>query len=178
MYFYHLLKPLAEISLTDDDFVDWGHEQEYVQAIGVGECAGIMLDMVTTIINEASEKHIRSQEELSENLYADSIYNSYNTFVIGAKAVLLSVDVQCNTQAGIIRDFNEKMVKSGRFVSPDDFEELVYRINKNEPRKEFAMEYHKEAGDFLRRVRQFRKEQLEHNPAHEKDPVISNHYKA
>ncbi|HEY0770010.1 MAG TPA: nitrite/sulfite reductase, partial [Sphingobacteriaceae bacterium] len=37
-YFYQLIKPLADITnLSDDDFKDWGHEETYVTAIGVGE---------------------------------------------------------------------------------------------------------------------------------------------
>ena len=39
-YFYQLLKPLANLeTLTEDEFVDWGHEESFATAIGVGECA-------------------------------------------------------------------------------------------------------------------------------------------
>src|SRR5690606_14995916 len=41
LYFYDILKSLAT---TDDivpsDFIDWGNDEPYVTAIGVGECAG------------------------------------------------------------------------------------------------------------------------------------------
>ena len=46
-HFYQLLKPLADLStLTPDEFVDWGHEEIFETAIGVGECAGVMIDLV------------------------------------------------------------------------------------------------------------------------------------
>ena len=44
---------------------------------------------------------------------ADSIYHSYAALVIGAKAMLLSKDVKCNTHKGIIDDFQENYVATG-----------------------------------------------------------------
>ncbi|GAB3810822.1 nitrite/sulfite reductase [Pontibacter rugosus] len=39
-YFYQLLKPLTDLTtLTPDDFIDWGHQNDFQPAIGVGECA-------------------------------------------------------------------------------------------------------------------------------------------
>jgi sulfite reductase (ferredoxin) len=56
-YFYRLLKPLADLTtLTDDEFVDWGHQETYVSAIGVGECAGVVIDLVATLLFESEEK--------------------------------------------------------------------------------------------------------------------------
>ncbi|GIV33159.1 MAG: ferredoxin--nitrite reductase [Chitinophagales bacterium] len=176
-YFYQLLKPLAETELTADDFIDWGHVETYEQAIGVGECAGIMLDVVSTVISEAAEKFEAAKEALQENLFADAIYNSYNTFVIGAKALLLSKDVQCNTQAGIIKDFNEKLVKPGLFSS-EDFETLVYQINKHEPDAAFASKYLADAAAFLEKVKAFRAAQLGIDKEQVDKQVIANYYRA
>ena len=48
-YFYSLLKPVvAKESLQQSDFYDWGQDHTYQQAIGVGECAGVTLDVVST----------------------------------------------------------------------------------------------------------------------------------
>ncbi|MEL6925057.1 MAG: nitrite/sulfite reductase, partial [Bacteroidota bacterium] len=93
MYFYNLLKHLGNLdTLADDELIDWGEAQNYVQAIGVGECAGVAFDVVGTIINDAREKIELSQAALEEGLLADSIYHSYSAMVIGAKALLLSAD--------------------------------------------------------------------------------------
>ncbi|HLF34747.1 MAG TPA: hypothetical protein VI583_10930 [Cyclobacteriaceae bacterium] len=178
MHFYHLLKPLAEVEYTSQDFIDWGHEQIYVQEIGVGECASLILDVVGTIIGEAVEKLDLAKEGLAEKIYADSIYNSYNAFVIGAKAVLLSQEIQCNTQAGIIRDFNEKLVKGGLFPLGQDFEETVLEINKNVPSSGFAEEYLKKADHFLGLVREYRENQLKRDKDQETKTVVANYYKA
>ncbi len=175
-YFYALLKPLAEVEFTEEDFVDWGHVAQYEQAIGVGECAGITLDVISTVINEAAEKLDWAKEGLAEKIFADSIYNSYNTFVIAAKATLLSNDIQCNTQAGIIRDFNDKLVKTDVFPLETDFEELVFQIQKNEPGEAFANKYFNEAESFLEKVKAYRQSQL--GEGQDEKKVISNHYKA
>jgi hypothetical protein len=47
---------LADLTtLTDDEFVDWGHQETYVSAIGVGECAGVIIDLVATLLFEAKK---------------------------------------------------------------------------------------------------------------------------
>ena len=49
-YFYEFLKPLADATnLIDADFIDWGNADNYVKAVGVGECAGVVIDLVATL---------------------------------------------------------------------------------------------------------------------------------
>ena len=56
-YFYEFLKPLADVTnLTEADFVDWGNADNYVKAVGVGECAGVVIDLVATLLVEAKDK--------------------------------------------------------------------------------------------------------------------------
>jgi sulfite reductase (ferredoxin) len=31
-----------------EDYVDWGQQEKFATAIGVGECAGVMIDLVAT----------------------------------------------------------------------------------------------------------------------------------
>ena len=50
-YFYEILKPFADVTnLTEADFVDWGNADNYVKAVGVGECAGVVIDLVATLL--------------------------------------------------------------------------------------------------------------------------------
>lgn len=178
-YFYHLLKPLADInSLNQNDYIDWGHEELYEPEIGVGECAGITLDVISTVINEAEEKLEAAKEGIDENAWADAIYNSYSAFVIAAKALLLSVDHQCNTQANIIADFDEQFNQTGLFTIDGGFRQLVYQINANEPKQSFALEYYSQSIGFLTKVKLFRKEQVEQNKSEENKKIINNYYKA
>ena len=79
-----------------------------------------------------------------------------------AKAMLTSEKVKVNTHRSIIKDFDEKFVKSGRLLIDGGFDDLALQINKREPTKEFAEDYLNSALVFLDKVELFRKEELEH----------------
>jgi len=176
-YFYALLKPLADVAtLEGADYFDWGQEQEYQQAIGVGECAGVSYDVIGAIIGDAIEKNSLAQESLEQGAFADSIYHSYNTFVVGAKALLLAKEIQCNTQKGILADFDKHYVETGEIFFETDFASRVLEINQNEPSEGFAAHYLQLATDFLLAVRQIRKRQLEEKGGD--SLVLEHHYLA
>ena len=165
-YFYELLKPLADLSnLTQEDFIDWGHTESYKTAVGVGECAGVMIDLVATLIYEAEEKYEWATNALENKQYADSIYHSYATLVSGAKAMLLGKQIQCNTHNKIISDFQENFVATSEYTAIADFTEFVNQIQKNEPTKEFAEKYFAEAGKFLKDINELRNKQIAKSPS-------------
>jgi sulfite reductase (ferredoxin) len=158
-YFYQLLKPLADLStLTDEDFVDWGHEETYATAIGVGECAGVVIDLVSTLLYESDEKMGWANESYNGDAWADAIYHSYNVFISSAKALLLDKGINSSTQAGIIREFDTNYVEKGEINLSSSFNDLVLQINKNEPSKDFATTYRAEANNFLNLVKAKREE--------------------
>ena len=43
-------------NLTQEDFIDWGNDEKYEKAIGVGECAGVVIDLISTLFFESEEK--------------------------------------------------------------------------------------------------------------------------
>jgi len=158
-YFYQLLKPLADLTtLTDDEFVDWGHQETFATAIGVGECAGVVIDLVATLLYEADEKFGWANEAFADGRWSDAIYHAYNTFISSAKALLLDKSVNSSTQAGIIREFDNHYVNTAEISIPTSFNDLVLQINKNEPSEAFASAYIKEAADFLNTVKAKREE--------------------
>ncbi len=162
-YFYDLLKPLADITaLSTDDFIDWGATKKYEKAIGIGECAGVVIDLIATLLFESEEKIQNAQSELEQENWAASIYYSYTSMVNSAKALLTSENVKTNTHAAIIADFNEKFVKSERIEIQGGFEDLVLQLNKNEPTRTFAENYLKDAQTFLEKVAGYRKLELQH----------------
>ena len=90
MYFYDLLKGLSDTTnLAPTDFIDWGHSENYVKAIGVGECAGVVIDLVATLLFESEEKITNSEEAFKEHQFSDSIYHAYTSIVNTAKALLI-----------------------------------------------------------------------------------------
>jgi sulfite reductase (ferredoxin) len=163
LYFFKLLKPLGELdSITEEDFVDWGHEDNYIKAIGVGECAGAMVDLVATLIQDTEEKYSWAERALAKGNFADSIYFAYSTYITGAKALLTSESVNCNTQIGIINDFDKHFVQKGLLnVEEESFPRQVLQINQNEPTEEFALEYVGLAKGFLKKVIEYRQAQVQ-----------------
>lgn len=175
-YFYSLLKPLADTeTLSASDFQDWGHAENFIPEVGVGECAGVSYDMVGTIITDAQEKISEANDSLVAGEFANSIYHSYGALVIGAKALLLAKDVQCNTQISILRDFDTHYGESG-LTAEESFEAFVLQIKNHEPGEEFARAYGKQAATFVATVVATRRKQL---LAEDGDKVvIDNYYKA
>jgi sulfite reductase (ferredoxin) len=160
-YFYEILKPLADITnLTEADFVDWGNADNYVKAVGVGECAGVVIDLVATLLFEAKDKLTFAQESFDENKWSDAIYQAYAGFVNGAKALLLSENEKTNHHAGIVDLFDTIFVDSGKIELDSTFKELVYQINKNEPSEEFAQKYIQEAVSFFDTIENYRTKDL------------------
>lgn len=173
-YFYTLLKPLANADLyTDDDFIDYGGVEHFTPEIGVGECAGVMYDMVGHIIKDAENKYMEAAEHLKTNKFPEAIYYAYTGFVIAAKALLLSKDVECNTQIKILKDFDTHFVTSGEFKLEGGFENLVLQINQHEPEKEFASSYVAHFNQFLKNVIDYREQKMSGDKL-----VIESNYKA
>ena len=157
-YFYNLLKGLSDTTnLLPDDFIDWGYSEKYVKAIGVGECAGVVIDLIATLLFESEEKITNSQEAFQENQFSDSIYYAYTAIVNTAKALLISEGIKTNTQAGIISSFQEQFVATYKIDLEGSFDDLVYQIKNEKPTKIFAASYLKDAKLFYSKIDTFRK---------------------
>lgn len=162
MYFYELLKELSDAStVTESDSVDWGHNEAYEVAVGVGECAGVVIDLVATLLLEALEKLDQGQEALEQGRWSDSIYHHYAGLINAAKALLLSEDTSTNSYANIISLFDEKFVESGKINMEGTFAEKVYQINQHEPTAEFANSYARQALEVYSLLKTYREEEVE-----------------
>jgi sulfite reductase (ferredoxin) len=156
------LKPFADVTnLTEADFVDWGNADNYVKAVGVGECAGVVIDLVATLLLEAKDKLTFAQESFDEGKWSDAIYHAYAGFVNGAKALLLSENEKTNNHAGIVDLFDKVFIESAKIGLPTSFRELVYQINKNEPSEAFAKQYIEEGIAFFAIIEKYRAQELE-----------------
>ena len=139
IYFYDLLKVLSDTTnLEPSDFIDWGHSENYIKAIGVGECAGVVIDLIATLLFESEEKITHAEDSLKEAQFSDSIYYSYTSLVNTAKALLISENIKTNTQAGIIKNFQEHFIDTKKIEMNPSFENIVYQIKNKKPTKIFA----------------------------------------
>jgi sulfite reductase (ferredoxin) len=157
-YFYNLLKPIADLTtLVDSDFIDWGATDSFATEIGVGECAGVMIDLVATLLFESEEKYEWTAAALEDKRWADAIYHAYSVFISASKALLLDKSVTVANQSAVINKFEDHFVATGEFaIEAATFPELVLQINQNEPSEAFARQYAAQAQNFLSAATSFR----------------------
>lgn len=162
-YFYQMLKLLADVSdLKEEDFIDWGYDKSYVTAIGVGECAGVVIDLVATLLFESEEKIQNAEIALQSGQWADSIYHTYASMINTAKAVLIDAEIKTNTQTGIVSDFDKEFVDKGTIPLATSFSSLVNQIKESEPTVEFAEKYLADARSFYQTIYELRSKELSH----------------
>ena len=156
-YFYDFLTDLSEVTnLTAEDFIDWGNTEEYVKAIGVGECAGVVIDLIETLFLESEEKIANAKEALENGVFSNAIYHAYSSQINSAKAIMLAEKKKTNTQADIVAGFDKEFVETGLITLEGTFANQAYAINQNAPSKEFAAAYIATAETFLTKIRAFR----------------------
>jgi sulfite reductase (ferredoxin) len=156
-YFYQLLKPLGDITKTTlEEYIDWGQEENFILHTAVGECAGVMIDLVSTLLYDSEDKLEWAQQALGNAHYADSIYHSYGAFINTAKALLLTRDIKPSTHIQTMNDFQREFLDTKEFEFYVDFKEFVLRINKNTPSEDFAKTYLKDSLRFMEAVSAYR----------------------
>lgn len=161
MYFYDTLKFLSTTEdIIESDFIDWGNDQAYVTAIGVGECAGVVIDLVATLLLESREKLANSEDAMNGKNWSDSIYHTYASMINGAKAILTSEGFSANSYANIIEQFDERFILDGKISLNGSFANLVYEIKENEPSEQFAKNYYQKAERFYHLLNEFRAKEV------------------
>jgi sulfite reductase (ferredoxin) len=140
-YYYQNLKHYSEVSdLTADDFVDWGVKEKYEKAIGIGECAGVTIDLVQTLLFDAKEAFQWAQEALLEGRFSDAVYHAYNARVRAAKAILTQGNAKINSHASIIDAFDPEYPQYEKEKGLS-FKEEVLKIHHNKPTASLAKIY-------------------------------------
>jgi len=140
-FFYQGLKHLSETeALTPEDFIDWGAEKRYEKAIGIGECAGVTIDLIQTLFFEAQEALEAGKNAFSENRFADAIYQSYNTQLRAAKGWLTYLEQKTNSQQTIIEGLDPNCPEFKETFG-SSFEQLILKRNQHAPDEAFAKAY-------------------------------------
>ena len=78
---------------------------------------------------------------------SEPIVACFLTQINTAKAILLEKNVTCNTQHGIISEFDKHFTEE----FGGNFKEQVLQINQNEPSQVFALAYIAESEEFLKK---------------------------
>ena len=146
---YHLLQQHVE-GEQDELFLDWGSDQPFKPQIGVGECAGVVIDLVSTLLLEAREKLDLGLDAMNEKRWGHAIYHAYAAQIAGAKALLVREGQKTNTYADILASFDREFVATGLFqpeAGSFSAQVLSYLGGSNTP--EFAKAYVDVATSFL-----------------------------
>ena len=140
-YYYQNLKHHSEVEhLTADDFVDWGLKEKYEKAIGIGECAGVTIDLVQTLLFDAKEALEWAQEAHRENRFSDAVYHAYNARIRAAKAILTKGNAKINSHASIIDAFDPQYPEYAK-ENGLSFKEDIIKTQENKPNATFAKIY-------------------------------------
>ena len=111
---------------------------------------------ISQTIFDAEEKIDAAFTSLAENRFADAIYHTYSAGIHTAKALLLDQKVHCNTQSGIIADFDKHLEEKFSSFDIPNFADFILQINKYEPSKEFAQSYYSQVNNFISKAKEFR----------------------
>jgi sulfite reductase (ferredoxin) len=149
MYFCQLLKAFGETDdVKEDLFIDWNADKKFALAVGVGECAGVKIDLVTTLLHEAEEAVRASEEQFKKSRFADAAYHAYNGIIHAAKAVLLDSGIQVNSQFSVISEFQSHFGVVFGFAD-NTFTQAVLKIKEQTPTKDFAQKYLQDSREFV-----------------------------
>ena len=155
-YFYQNLKHHSETDqLKPEDFIDWGNETKYEKAIGIGECAGVTIDLIQTLIFEAEEAYGWALSALSENRLSDAVYHAYNGRIRAAKALLTANEQKTNSHKTIIDGFDVQFshFKENNGVT---FKEGIKDFTQKSPDTSFAKNFIQETQSFIAWVKKER----------------------
>ena len=157
IYFYDLLKPLAQTADTQPtEYLDFGSRDPFEVFKAVGECAGVIIDLVSTLFLEAEEKLGWALQSSENGKPADSLYHSYAAMVHAAKGLLLTRDVVASTQAKVLGHFDEEFTEQGLFSFPlNSLKSQAFEINNHSPSDNFAKAYYAEALKFVESAKVF-----------------------
>ena len=140
-YFYQNLKHFSEVeNLEPEDFIDWGNEELYEKAIGVGECAGVTIDLVQTLLFDAKEFLENAENTLADGQVSNAVYLGYSALIRGAKAILTTVQAKINSHHSIIVAFDEHFPSCETDLG-FSFRDAVKAIENNDKTNAFAKEY-------------------------------------
>lgn len=140
-YFYQNLKYFSDVdSLQPEDFIDWGNDQLYEKAIGVGECAGVTIDLVQTLLFDAEEFLENAENALADGQISNSVYFSYSAQIRAAKAILTTVQARINSHHSIIVAFDEHFASCKTDLG-FSFRDAVKMIDNNDNTNTFAKDY-------------------------------------
>ncbi len=125
-----------------EHFYDWEAESEFsLVDLGVGECAGGALEMITDGILEADQELYQAETLVQSQQYAMTVNKAYRAVLAGAKALLVTEGVEPATDLQTFEECDARLIKPG--VLPATFSEhlsIIRDLGDKSPTAAFAEE--------------------------------------
>ncbi|MBK9191366.1 MAG: HEPN domain-containing protein [Crocinitomicaceae bacterium] len=122
-----MLKPVADVNeVNDEEYLDWGSAEKFKTEIGIGECAGVKIDLAKTLLFEANEKLDEADYFFLNQQYADAAYTVYSSIIQTAKCYLLKLGIETNSKEQIQKEFENHYEKVAAYFIQPTFESLIY----------------------------------------------------
>ncbi len=109
--------------------------------LGVGECAGGALEMITDGILEADQELYQAETLVQSQQYAMTVNKAYRAVLAGAKALLVTEGVEPATDLQTFEECDARLIKPG--VLPATFSEhlsIIRDLGDKSPTAAFAEE--------------------------------------
>ena len=156
LYFYDLLKPIAQTDTVEEgEFLDWGRDVQFKPEIGIGECAGVKIDLIKTLLYEAHEKIEEANYFFEHKKYADAIYTTHASILQSAKAFLVQRGIKTNSKQTIIDGFEEFYSEVESKFLEESFAELLGNLKWTSRFADVQAEQPKRAKEFIENAERF-----------------------
>lgn len=125
-----------------EHFYDWEQESEFsLVDLGVGECAGGALEMITDGILEADQELYQAETLAQSQQYAMTVNKAYRAVLAGAKALLVTEGIEPATDLQTFEECEARLIQTG--VLPAHFSKhltIIRDIGDKNPTAAFAEE--------------------------------------
>jgi sulfite reductase (ferredoxin) len=142
---------IAGFDEAPEHFYDWEQESEFsLVDLGVGECAGGALEMITDGILEADQELYQAETLAQSQQYAMTVNKAYRAVLAGAKALLVTEGIEPATDLQTFEECETRLIKTG--VLPASFSEhlaIIRDIGDKNPTAAFAEEKIRVARSFV-----------------------------
>ena len=125
----------------------------------MGECAGVMIDLIQTLIFEADEMYEWAENSLKEGKPGDAVYHAYAAQIRAAKALLTAKNVSVNSHESIIKAFDTHFPDFNTEFGTS-FEALIDKNRTDKLTFLFAENYLDTASNTIKWIKNQRNEQV------------------
>lgn len=146
-----LLAPYAELPSYDADpdaFRDWGEDEDYNPAMGQGECAGGVTDLINEALLDAENTQKMARNLIGDNFWTDAVKNAHEAVGHALRAGLSNAGEEP-------KSWNEDLATWNKFYGSNNALPEVADLLVDPPARSeeaFAREYVAEAGAFIEGV--------------------------